>query len=132
MKINYKKVFANILFFAIFLLPMVTFGASFHIVTCDGSEKNPCDFAAAIAMINRIVNWFVTIAASIGALSLAYAGGQILLHPGNTGKITEARAMMSKIIWGLVWLVGGWLIVYTVIRALTGDNLGSGALRFLK
>ena len=99
------------------------------IIQC-GTGADACDFADAISTVNRIVNWFVAIAASLGALTLAYAGAQILMNPGNASKLEDAKKMFSKTLWGLFWLLAAWLIIYALVDRFVDPNIK--ALRFLK
>lgn len=131
MKISNIKKTSFILTLSIVLVPVCAFAANdfWPIVQCDGVSK-VCDFNAFVDMINRIINWFISIASSVAALTMAYAGAQILLNPGNSGKIEDAKKMFSKAVWGLVWLLGAWLIVHAVVSMIP-DSQGD-PLRFLK
>jgi hypothetical protein len=133
MKIFNKKILANILMAFIICLPTVSFAKEwtdnfFPIIQC-GSEK-PCDFSDAVDTVARVINWFISIAASLGAATLAYAGIQILMNPGNAGKISEARTMFNKTLFGLFWLLAAWVVIYTLVNTFVDDKIG--ALRFLK
>jgi di/tricarboxylate transporter len=99
----------------------------FHVVQC---KTDPCTFEDAIEIINRLVNWFVSIAATIGAITVAYAGAQILLNPGNAGKLEDAKKMFYKTLIGLFWLLAAWLVIYTIIDKFVSPS--TNALRFLK
>ncbi|MFA6797252.1 MAG: Ser-Thr-rich GPI-anchored membrane family protein [Candidatus Paceibacterota bacterium] len=100
------------------------------LITCDGSDKNPCNFNALIGIINNAINWFVGISASIAALTFAYAGAQILFHPDNPAKIEEGKKMLWKTVLGLLIILCSWLVIYTIINTLVPKDMG--ALRFLE
>jgi hypothetical protein len=90
----------------------------------------PCTFLDAIETFNRVVNWFVSIAATLGALTLAYAGAMMLLNPGNTGKLEEAKEMFKKTMIGLIWILVAWIIVYSLVNRFLDSDIN--AARFLK
>ncbi len=104
------------------------------IIQCGNEIKDgkvvPCTFVDAIETFNRIVNWFVSIAATLGALTLAYAGAMMLLNPGNTSKLEEAKEMFKKTMIGLIWLLVAWIIVFSVADRFIDPNIK--ATRFLE
>lgn len=133
MKIFNKKILANVLVTLMICLPTISLAKEwtdnfFPIIQC-GVER-PCDFNDAVDTVARVVNWFISIAASIGAATLAYAGIQILMSPGNASKITEARTMITKTLFGLFWLLAAWVVVYTLVNTFVDDKID--ALKFLK
>jgi hypothetical protein len=106
-------------------------GKFLPIIQCgQGESSTPCTFLDAIETFNRIVNWFVSIAAALGALTMAYAGAMMLLNPGNTGKLEEAKEMFKKTMIGLIWLLVAWIIVFSVADRFIDPNIK--ATRFLK
>lgn len=119
-----KRLLVGVSAFVSLILPVVSMAA---IVNCGNPGQPACDFTSLVGMLNGIVQWFLTIAASVAALSFAWAGAQILMNPGNEGKLSDAKEMFRKTIWGLVWLLGSWLIIYTVVKTLAPGT----ALRFL-
>ncbi|MFA6430304.1 MAG: hypothetical protein WC229_02530 [Candidatus Paceibacterota bacterium] len=136
MKNHSKKIFIILLFLTFLVLPFISCPGVSHaeskfwpIIQC-GTGSDACDFADAISTVNRIVNWFVAIAASLGALTLAYAGAQILMNPGNASKLEDAKKMFSKTLWGLFWLLAAWLVVYALVDRFVDPSIK--ALRFLK
>ena len=87
-------------------------------------------FTALAGMINTIIKWFVGMSATIAAISFSIAGAQMLLHPEEESKLSEAKAMFAKTFWGILIVIGAWLIVNTIITTLVSDS--DSALRFLK
>lgn len=136
MNFNYKKVLIYLFIPILLLLFIIVFpGVSsaenkfWPIINC-GAAEDPCNFSDAIDTVNRIINWFVAIAASLGALTLAYSGAEILMNPGNVGKLQEAKVMFTKTLWGLFWLLAAWIIVYAIVSRFVPS--GINALRFLE
>lgn len=113
------KILLNVFFIiAILSFSQIAFGA---IVNC-GTTQNPCNFTAFIAMINNTFDWIKTMAISIGAISFAYAGYLILFHPDNAGEREKALNIFKKTIIGLFIFLCSWLIVYLIVKTLTGES----------
>ncbi len=96
----------------------------------DGSIQHCCDFNEAMIFVNRILKWFLSLAGTIAAITFSIAGGKMLLNPSDPAKKTEAKEMFEKTLWGLLIVVGAWLVTKTVITAFVNTDVD--ALRFLK
>lgn len=123
-KENKNKIVAGLLSFGAFF-PNISFAA---LVLCDNVTK-PCDFNALVLMINEGLKWFVGMSATIAAITFSIAGAKILLNPESDSERTAAKEMFVKTFWGLVLVLGSWLIINTVISTLVDPNIR--ALRFL-
>ena len=124
-KINNKKL-AVLTSFVFLVLPAISFA---DIVNCGNPGQPDCNFDQFIIMLNGIVRWFIVIIPSLAALSFAYSGAQILFNPGNESKLSDARKMAWTTVKGLMWFLGSWLIIYTLVSALVRDP--ANALKFL-
>ena len=70
----------------------------------------------------------------MAAITIAIAGGTILFNPDNAAKRTEALEMLKKTIYGIIIILVAWLVIHTVIAALTNtpkSGSGVGPLKFL-
>ena len=85
------------------------------LVTC-GKEPDAttaatsCNFAAAIAMINRLITYLIYIALPIAAISFAYAGWLYLSAGDNSGQISKARTIFMDVGVGFILILSAWLI----------------------
>jgi len=84
-------------------------------------------FSAFSTMINTIINWFISISATVAAITFSIAGAQMLLNPDNPGKRQDAIEMFKKTVIGLLIILGAWLVIHTVISTLVKSDK---ALRF--
>lgn len=91
----------------------------FQLVPCNGVD---CDFNSLMTLINRVMNFIVYLSIPLAAISISYAGYLYISAYGDTGKIQDAHKMFGKIIWGFVFVLAGWLIVYSIMSALLGPN----------
>jgi len=117
----------------IICLPSISFAKVwtenfFPIIQCKNLDS--CTFDDAVGVVNRMINWFISIAATLGAVNLAYCGIRILLNPGSESEITDSKKMFWKTLWGLFWLLAAWVIVYTIVNTFVDGK--TDALRFLK
>ncbi len=104
------------------------------LVQCGGTNQNGtkqpvCNFAEAAILVNRILNWFISMSGVVAAITFSIAGGKMLLNPENAGERADAMAMFQKTIVGLLIVLGAWLAIHTVVSTLV--NKDTDALRFL-
>jgi hypothetical protein len=124
----------------IFVVPLVSSAISFDpvnyasqfnfgLVNCGNPNQAPCDFNSFVYMLNGIINWFIAIAVSIAALTFAYAGYKILVSGSSSSELNNAKEMLRKSVYGMVLLLGCWLIIYVIMNSLTK---GGDLLKFLQ
>lgn len=99
------------------------------LIQCGGTGQPCCDFTEAAILVNRIINWFLSIAVVVAAITFSVAGANILLNPDNAGKREEAKKMFFKTIQGIVIILISWLVINTLVKTLV--NTSTDALRFL-
>lgn len=91
----------------------------FQLVPCDGAD---CDFNSLMTLINRVLNFIIYLSIPLAAISISYAGYLYISAFGDTGKIEEAHAIFGKVLWGFAFVLGGWLIVYSIMSLLLGPD----------
>lgn len=87
------------------------------LIVCDGVATK-CDFNAFIMLIRNGITNMVMFSTLVVVALLCYAGFIWLTSKGNVSAHKEAIAMLQKIIWGYVWILAAWLIVYTIANTL--------------
>ena len=125
LKIN-NKILARTSVFVLLAIPLLSFAS---IVPCDGVYVD-CNFNAFIGMINGARDWVIGIAGVIATVTFAIAGVRILTNPDNPGERSKAIEMFKKSIYGMIFLLCAWVIIYTVVNSLTSNS--STYLKFLK
>jgi hypothetical protein len=85
-------------------------------------------FTALAKFISNIITRIIQLSATIAAITFSYAGAQMLMHPDEESKRSEAKEMLIKTVWGMFIILGAWLVVNTVINTLVNSNIT--ALRF--
>jgi len=133
-----KKNLANItsiFILSIFVVPALSYGAD-PLIQCgiaDASGKiaNPCGFDDFIGTINRIINWIISIATIIFAISFIYGGFLYTTSAGDTGQQQKARDILWSTLKGFVIILIAWLIIYTILKQLIGSE-GQSIFNFIK
>jgi hypothetical protein len=106
------------------LYPLIQCGG----INANGSPQHCCDFKEATILIDRIISWFISISASVAAITFSIAGAKILLNPGNVEVRSQSIDMFKKTVIGMLIILGAWLLIHTLITTfVTNPN---SALRF--
>jgi hypothetical protein len=139
-KLSKNKIFITslvIFIFCVFLLPTLSFAQTAtdpgpmpqkRLVTCDGSVEDPCNLTKFVDMINRIIDWIISIAGVIFTISLIYGGFLYLTAGENPGNKETAKKVITSTFYGFLIILFSWLIVYTILTILTGDKNGSSSI----
>lgn len=69
-------------------------------------------------MIINVINWFLTILASLAVLMIVVSGILYITAAGNEGRIDTAKSYLTYSVIGLVVALLGWVIVRTVSSAI--------------
>lgn len=120
-----KKIFW--VFFLLIILAPAVVGAIGNptagkpLVTCDGPN---CTIEKFFEMIGRIYNFIVwDIATLLATLALLIGGIIMIISAGSPGLATLGRRILFVTIIGIVLVFGAWLIVNTILVALTGHGI---------
>jgi hypothetical protein len=132
------KFIVPIFLLLVLVLPLISHAA---LVPCgndptgpssETSVANPCDFGYFIEMINGIINWIISIAGVIFAISLIYGGFLYITSGGDSGKKSKANDIMWNTLKGFVIILVAWLIVYTLLDYLvTKDGTANSIFKFI-
>ncbi len=93
-------------------------------VPCGGGRDDPCQMCHFIQMGNSIMMWFVVVLIVLGVFVLAFAGLKLITSGGNTQAKDQAKDMFVNVIVGYLLVLSAWLIVDTLMKVLTNDNIG--------
>jgi hypothetical protein len=97
------------------------------LVPCRGIECQACH---AIALVQNVLNFFVTIASGLAILLFSYAGFLMLTAAGNTGKIEKGKGVFVNVLIGIVIVLAAWLIIDTIMKAMFEGSALSGTQGF--
>lgn len=126
--------FSVFLFFAVFVLPMTAQALELRpLVPCGISEKatpglpasyyKPCSICHVTILLDNIIDFLIYYVAIPGAgIMIAVGGFMILIGAGSESRVGAGKKMITNAVIGLIIVLGGWLIVDTGIKVLTGDR----------
>lgn len=121
---NNKRIFASVVSLIILILPIITLA---KLVTCDGPN---CNFSSFVSMINGIINWIISIAGVIFAISAIWGGFLYMTSGTSLGDKEKAKSILWSTLVGFVIILCAWLIVYTILNTLAPGN--ESILKFIK
>ena len=85
----------------------------------DKVYQNPCDFKAAIKLVDSVINLLLFIvAAPLLALILCYAGFILITSGGSSEARTKAKKIIKNVIIGYVIALAAWLIVHAIFKTI--------------
>ncbi len=96
---------------------------------CPGG--GPCStFAQLIDAVKQVTNFaVVSVALPFSVIVIVYAGYIYLTSGGKPDKRKEANDMFVKVLWGIFWVLGAWLVINLIMTTLTA---GTGVPQLLK
>lgn len=105
------------------LFPSISFAQDMGLVPCDGSPSSPCTTEMAVTFANNLISWLITMLGVIAVIALMFTGFQLLTSGGDSGKWRQAKTMFTNIVIGIIIILAAWLVVDTIMRALTNKGL---------
>lgn len=137
-----SKIFITSLFFLSIMFPFTGYSAyigsgnprdagnnGFQLVPCSGVD---CDFNALMELANRIISFILYISIPLAAISFSYAGYLYLSAAGDPSKIESAHKIFGNVLKGFIFVLSGWLIVYTITSALLGNDFKNSTSNLLR
>lgn len=97
------------------------------LVPCGNTGQAQCGWCDLIQLIQNLINYAVYLGVLVGALVFAYAGWSYMTMKsqyigGYSGEGVEyAKKLLWGVVMGMVFILGGWLVVDTLLKALVDD-----------
>lgn len=92
--------------------------SSFNLIVCERTQGDPCDFGDLVLLAKNIINFLILISTFLATIAFAYAGFVLLTSGGSESAKTKAKQIFTKVLIGYLWILGAWLLVYTITSAL--------------
>lgn len=86
-----------------------------------GGCQSICDIAQ---LAQNILNLGIFVAVFFSAVLFAWAGWKYMTSGGSGEGVSEARSLITNVIIGLVIILGGWLVVDTIMKTFTNGSFG--------
>jgi len=132
MKNKNKKIalFLGVLFlvfsFGSFLIPDVQAQAQGLVPCGSGSDpNNRCRLCHLIIGIKGIIDWGRTILVAVALTSITIGGVMYIVSAGNEEMMQIAKNIIKQALWGVVIVLGAWLIINTTMWLMATKDSGS-------
>ena len=84
------------------------------LIVCDTN----CGFSHLILLAKNLITDLVILSTFLAMAAFVYIGYLLLTSGGKTSARDKARDVFTKVIIGYLWILGAWLLVYTITSAL--------------
>jgi len=91
-------------------------------ILCGNSAKPECDFYDLIEVAKAVISNLIVISAVLALVAFVWIGFKLMTSQGNPGAMEEAKKMAWKVLWGFIWVLGAWIVVYTISSVLLNDG----------
>lgn len=109
------KSLAFLILVTYFWLPLQVGAQSLGLIVCDGPD---CTFGDLIKLARNLINALIIISTFLATAAFAYAGFILLTSGGQESAKTKAKEIFRKVLIGYLWILGAWLLVYTITSVL--------------
>lgn len=82
-----------------------------------------CGFSDFIQLGENVLNFIVIASIPVAVIGFIWAGYLILTSGGSSSKVEEGKEVIKKMVWGLLFILGAWLIVHTINSALLREGV---------
>ena len=97
------------------------------LIVCNSPPNfpEPCGFSHLILLTQNLITNLIIISTFLATAAFAYAGLLLLVSGGSESTRTKATTIFLKVLKGYLWILGAWLLVYTITSVLlnTGFSL---------
>jgi ABC-type nickel/cobalt efflux system permease component RcnA len=93
----------------------------FKLIVCDG-VKVACTYTKLIQLANNLITALIIISTFFATAAFAWAGILWLTSGGDESKHKEAKNVFKKVGIGYLWILGAWLLVYTIFSVLVDQE----------
>ncbi|PIP55929.1 MAG: hypothetical protein CO183_01250 [Candidatus Zambryskibacteria bacterium CG_4_9_14_3_um_filter_42_9] len=93
---------------------------SFNLIVCPNGID--CNFGHLVLLARNLINAMILISTFLAAAAFAYAGVVLLASGGSENAKNDAKKIFTKVLIGYLWILGAWLLVYTITSVLLVDG----------
>lgn len=89
---------------------------------CGGIGGEPCQACHLMQLINSVITWVIGVLTVVAGLLFAFAGIRLVTSGGNADAKKYAKDLFINVTIGYLILLGGWLLIDTLMKALLKDQ----------
>lgn len=90
-----------------------------------GKYTEPCEWKHLVQLAINLINFMIILSTFLATAVFAFIGIRLLTSGGNEQAMKDAKAMAWKVLIGYLWILGAWLLVYTIENVLLSDDYSS-------
>ena len=99
------------------------------LIVCESvSAPGPCTLNSLILLAQNLITDLIILSTFLATAAFAYAGIILLTSGGSEAKKDQAKTIFTKVLIGYLWILGAWLLVYTITTVLLKPRLGFSLL----
>lgn len=83
-----------------------------------GKYTDPCGYYELIKLAQTVITDLIILATLLATVVFIYAGFKLMTSGGDPGAAKEAKEMLMKVVWGFLWILVAWIVVYTIMNTL--------------
>jgi len=90
------------------------------LIVCTEASHNGagCGFLDLLALARAVMADLTVIATFLVIIAAVMIGWTLMTSQGSTSAKEKAKGMASKVLWGYIWILVAWLLVYTISSVL--------------
>lgn len=92
------------------------------LVPCGYGKIYDCTLCSVFELGKNIIDWLVGFIFAISVGFIVWAGIQMMFSGGDSSAVTKARETATTAVIGVAIALSGWLIIGTLLGALTGSD----------
>ena len=90
---------------------------------CKGGICTYCDF---LALAQNIIKFLMEVSISISVIFIIYGAVMLMISSGSPERAQRSKAIITNAVIGVAIALGAWLIINTILIALTGEGSALG------
>ena len=118
--------FKNILPFAICHLPFARVAMANGLVPECSGEGGVCTYCDFLALAQNVIKFLMEISISISVIFIIYGAVMLMISSGSPERAQRSKAIITNAVIGVAIALGAWLIINTILIALTGEGSALG------
>lgn len=88
------------------------------LIVCGETVATECKYEHLFVLVKNLVNDMIVLSTFLFVFLLIYIAFLFLSSQGSESARTKAKDILWKVMWGYIWILGAWLVVYTITSAL--------------